>query len=119
MRRKAKAGTFTWVTRGWLCAAVLSLPVGCGLDDKACTGLRTQAFDILNEPHTCNDDIDCVGSEWPGCTRPLSKRNRARIAPLKEQFVDGKCVEKPQDCRQPPEIYCKQGLCVFNEKSIR
>ncbi len=105
--------------RGVLCAALLSVPAGCGLDEKACNGLRSQAFDIVNEPHTCNDDLDCLGSEWPGCAKPLSKKNRARVAPLQKQFEDGQCVEKESDCREPPEIYCKQGLCVFNEKSSR
>lgn len=119
MRGKAKAGTWDWMARVALLGVLLGALAGCGLDAKACTVLRTQAFDILNEPHTCNDDIDCIGSEWPGCTKPLSKKNRGRMAPMRQQFDDGKCVEKEQECREPPEIYCKQGLCVFNEKSIR
>ena len=117
MRRKGDVGPLNLVLRGLLCAAVLSLPVACGLDEKECTALRTQAFEILNEPHTCNDDVDCVGSEWPGCTKQLNKKNLARIAPLKEKFEKGKCEEPKTECREIPEIYCKQGLCVFREKA--
>ncbi len=88
---------------------------GCGLSESECMGLRTQAFDIINESHTCNDDTDCLASEWPGCGKPLNVKNEARVRPHKDKFEEGKCKEPARDCREIPEVYCKQGLCVFRE----
>ena len=34
-----------------------------------------------------------------------------------DEEAAGKCVEPPKNCRKAPEVYCKQGLCVFREKA--
>lgn len=85
------------------------------VDQQACLALRGEAFDIINEPHTCDGDVDCALSEWPGCAKPVSNKNRARIGPVREKFTQGRCVEEKTECRTAPEVYCKQGLCVFRE----
>jgi len=88
---------------------------GCGLSESECMGLRSQAFDIINESHTCNDDADCLASEWPGCGKPLNTKNEGRVKPIQAKFDEGKCKEPERQCREIPEVYCKQGLCVFRE----
>lgn len=93
---------------------VVSL-AGCGLSESECRALRSEAYDIINESHTCNDDTDCNASEWPGCGKPLNTKNESRVEPLKGKFDEGKCTEPPSECREVPEVYCKQGLCVFRE----
>lgn len=111
MRRKAKvvAGSF-----GWTLALVVAS--GCNTaDSKECESLRGQAFDIINTAHVCADDADCVPTSWPGCSKPVNSKNKARVVELKEKFDKGKCVEAEAKCRETPEIYCKQGLCVFRE----
>ena len=112
MRRKAAA------------AAALALWVGSGcnkLSEDECAGLRTQAFDVINNddkkaPHTCNDDSECMPTEWPLCPKPVNNKNYERIAAIKKRFDDGSCKEPAKECRETPEVYCKQGLCVFREK---
>lgn len=97
---------------------------GCNsLSEQECTALRSEAYDILNEAHTCGEDGDCLPSEWPGCGKPLSNKNNDRIAPLRERFEKGSCEDQasagtaptPADawsCPEPLLVYCKQGLCV-------
>ena len=103
----------------WLGLVILASLSGCEnkLSDEACLKMRGEAFEVINKAHTCNSDADCVASEWPGCERPLSKRHRTEIAGIKTKFDEGKCSEPEKDCRKAPEIYCKQGLCVFREKA--
>jgi len=103
-----------WVLVGAI-AGLLPSAVGCGLSEQECMALRSEAFDIINESHTCNDDTDCIASEWPGCGKPLNLKNESRVTPLKGKFDEGKCAEPASECREIPEVYCKQGLCVFRE----
>ncbi len=91
---------------------------GCSntMDPKECLQLRSDAFDLLNKAQHCNGDGDCRQSDWPGCAKPLSEESHGKIKPMKEAFLKGKCEEAKSDCREPPEVYCKQGLCVHREK---
>lgn len=100
---------------GWALAFLGALGCGNKLDDAKCEVLRSEAFDIINAAHVCADDADCVPTSWPGCAKPVSSKNKTRVAELKEKFDQGKCVEAKANCRETPEIYCKQGLCVFRE----
>jgi hypothetical protein len=93
----------------------LGLGAGCGLSEKECTALRGEAYDVLNQAHTCNNDVECLPSEWPGCQKPVSKKSHEKIKGLWAKFQGGRCQEPAADCRPPPEIYCKQGLCVTRE----
>jgi hypothetical protein len=110
--------------RKWLLGALASVvgatSLGCGLSEQECSDLRSKAFDIVNDqqrnnPHVCDDDTQCVGTEWPGCTGPVNQKNRNAVDGLRKKFDDGKCVEPPptKPCAKTPEIYCKQGLCTF------
>lgn len=107
-----------WRIVGTMAMASVAAAAGCegSLSEQECSGLRSQAFEIVNEAHPCNSDEDCVGTEWPGCMKPVSSKNADRIRPLMEKFKKGKCQEPEQDCRTPPEVYCKQGLCVVRER---
>ena len=98
-------------------ALLAGLAAGCkgGLDEAACTDLRGQAFEIINKAHTCNSDADCRGTDWPGCAKPISNKNFTNVAEFKKKFAAGQCKESKEPCRDTPEIYCKQGLCVFRE----
>lgn len=107
MRREAK-GFLVWA----LCVMGAA---SCGLSEEECLKVRGQAFEILNEPHTCNDDSGCQFSDWPGCPKPASRKNQERIDGLRKQFIDGSCKDEDTGCREPPDVYCKQGLCVFRE----
>jgi len=98
-------------------AAALVCGVGCNLGDEECLKLRGAAYDIINEAHTCNDDADCFPSEWPGCPRPANMKNIARVKDYKGKFDDGGCKEEQSSCPDTPEVYCKQGLCVFRHKA--
>jgi hypothetical protein len=86
------------------------------MDPKECLTLREQSFDLLNKAQHCNNDTECRQSDWPGCAKPLSMATYDKIKPMKESFLKGKCAEAKTDCREPPEAYCKQGLCVHREK---
>jgi hypothetical protein len=103
-----------------LCLAAASAPLagGCSneLDPKQCMQIRSDAYELLNKAQHCNSDADCKQSEWPGCAKPLSNDGADKIKPLKESFDKGKCVEPKADCKDPPPVYCKQGLCVHREK---
>jgi hypothetical protein len=105
----------------WLAAFPLGALLcsgGCSnnLDPKECLSVRADAFELLNKAQHCNNDSDCRQSDWPGCPKPLSNDTFDKIRPMKEKFQKGKCEEQKPDCREPPEAYCKQGLCVHREK---
>jgi hypothetical protein len=91
--------------------------LGCdkALEEKECAKLRGQAFDLLNKAQPCATDNDCMQSEWPGCEKPSNQKTADAIRPMREQFTAGQCVEPKQECRKPPQVYCKQGLCVHRE----
>jgi hypothetical protein len=103
-----------------LTLVALSLPLagGCSssMDPKECGKLREDAFDLVNKAQHCNTDADCRQSEWPGCQKPLSLASWDKIDPMHQAFTKGKCEEPKPDCREPPPVYCKQGLCVHKEK---
>ena len=102
---------------GLTCALGVALVPGCsGLSTEECDKARSEAFDVVNEAHTCDSDADCTPTDWPGCSKPVSRKNADRIKQLKEKFTGGKCTEPKAECRPTPEIYCKQGLCVFREQ---
>ncbi|MEO5725514.1 MAG: hypothetical protein ABIV93_00835 [Byssovorax sp.] len=98
----------------------LALPLssGCssGLEPEQCEKFRSDSFDIINKAQHCNDDKDCRQSEWPGCAKPLSNESFGKITAMRGEFQKGKCEEKKPDCKEPPVVYCKQGLCVHREK---
>ena len=100
------------------CMVVGAFVPGCGnkLASEECDKLRSDAFEVVNEAHTCDSDADCTPTDWPGCSKPASRKNGDRIKALKDKFVLGKCEEPKAACRPTPEIYCKQGLCVFREQ---
>ncbi len=91
---------------------------GCSskMEEKECTALKIQSFDILNKAQHCNNDTDCKGSFWPDCQKPLSSTNAAEIKPKEDAYFAGKCEEVKPDCKDTTPIYCKQGLCVRKEK---
>ena len=105
-------------------AAVLGLALplssGCSnsMDPLQCGKIREDAFDILNKAQHCNDDKGCRQSEWPGCAKPLSNETFDKIKPMRGEFDKGKCEETKSDCKEPPVVYCKQGLCVHREKGM-
>ena len=89
------------------------------LKPEECDTLRGEAFAILNKAQPCANDADCQQSEWPGCEKPLAKKSHTeQIQPLLTKFNEGKCEEKKVDCRKPPPVYCKQGLCVHKEAGM-
>src|SRR5262245_64872783 len=94
------------------------LSAGCSssLDPKECSKLREDAFELVNKAQHCNNDGDCRQSDWPGCAKPLSSESYDKIKAMKESYTKGKCVEPKSDCKEPPEVYCKTGLCVHREK---
>jgi hypothetical protein len=94
----------------------LWVAAGCGKSEEECLQVRGQAFELINSPHTCNDDTNCMFSVWPGCAKPVNKRNDATLAKLKEESDNGGCIDEASTCREPPDVYCKQGLCVFRER---
>ena len=101
-----------------LAALVAPLWSGCSnsLDENQCSKLREDAFELLNKAQHCNSDTDCRQSDWPGCAKPVSQESHGKIGAMKDTFTKGKCEEKKADCREPPEVFCKQGLCVHREK---
>jgi hypothetical protein len=104
---------------------LIALAPGCNQPVEKCRDLRSQAFDILTgQAHPCSSDADCFPSDWPGCDQPVSGKSRDKIAEIKQQFDEGGCISHPEiateenrECREPPIVYCKQGLCVFREKA--
>ncbi len=123
MRSRRSLVRHAW-TAFWLGALPLGAPVlvafagGCSnnMDPKECLSLRSDAFELLNKAQHCNNDSDCRQSDWPGCSKPLSNETFGKIKPMKEKFQKGKCEEQKDTCREAPEVYCKQGLCVQREK---
>ncbi len=111
MAREAKG--FGLVAVAW--AASLALAACNKMTNEECETLRVQAFEVINSAHVCADDADCSPTSWPGCAKPANGKDKGRIAELKDKFDKGKCVEEKGNCRDTPEIYCKQGLCVFRE----
>ena len=97
----------------------LALPLSSGcsssMEPQQCNQIRGDAFDLVNKAQHCNDDKDCRQSEWPGCAKPLSNETFDKIKPMRAEFDKGKCVETKSECKPPPVVYCKQGLCVHRE----
>ncbi len=106
-----------WIVGLGLVLATSSPGCSSKLGEEKCNEIRGKAYEIINEAHTCNSDADCIDTEWPGCTKPASRKNKARIAAFKATFDEGNCEEPKTECREIPEIYCKQGLCVFRERA--
>ena len=115
-----KSSPWLRVVGGALALGSLAFPLtgGCTntMEQKECLQLREDAFELVNKAQHCNDDASCRQSDWPGCAKPLSMATYDKIKPMKESFTKGKCQEAKADCREPPEVYCKQGLCVHREK---
>ena len=116
-----------WVRSSWVAFAYLAVAglavTGCNkISEEECNKLRGAAFEIINVqgdgnvPHTCNDDSDCIGTEWPGCLKPVNRKNFDKIAELEKKFKEGECAEEPPTCPDPPDVYCKQGLCVLRHR---
>ena len=101
-----------------LAAAALVIFPSCSgkMDEKDCTKLKIESFDILNKPQHCNTDVDCKGSVWPDCAKPLSQVNSDEIKKKQDPYFTGKCEETKPDCKDTTPIYCKQGLCTRKEK---
>src|SRR5688572_14422422 len=98
-------------------AALLTSGCGSKMDVKECDKLRGEAFDLINKGQRCNGDADCRQSEWPGCAKPVSQETFDKISPMAQSFKKGQCEEPKLECRESPEAYCKQGLCVHRETS--
>ena len=98
--------------------SLAALAGGCSneMDPKECMKLREDAFTLLNAAQHCDTDADCLQSDWPGCAKPLSKATLDKMKPMKDAFDKGKCKEDKSGCKEPPPVYCKQGLCVHREK---
>jgi hypothetical protein len=100
-------------------ALALVASAGCSskMEEKDCTKLKIESFDILNKAQHCNTDVDCKGSLWPDCAKPLSQTNADEIKKKQDAYFTGKCEEAKPDCsKDTTPIYCKQGLCVRKEK---
>ena len=88
------------------------------MEPQQCDKLRGDAFDLLNKAQKCDTDADCRGSEWPGCSKPVSNGTFDQIKPMKAEYTKGKCEEPKVECKEAPTVYCKQGLCVHREKGM-
>jgi hypothetical protein len=108
----------TALALGALALGGLVLAGGCSntMEPKECLKLREDAFELVNKAQHCDTDTDCRQSDWPGCPKPMSSKTFGDVKPMKESFQKGKCEEPKSDCREPPEVYCKVGLCVHREK---
>ena len=90
---------------------------GCSkMDQQECTKLRDSAFELINAASVCSTDADCKPSEWPGCAKPVSAASFDKIHGMMDSFQKGKCEEKKPECKQPPVVYCQEGLCAFRYK---
>lgn len=102
--------------------AVVFVALGCllgcsnKLEPKECDTIRGQGFDLINGAQHCGTDADCSQSTWPGCARAVNEKTNASVKPLADKFKQGQCEEPKMQCKEPPEAYCKQGLCVHREK---
>ena len=83
---------------------------------QECTKLRDSAFELINAASVCSTDADCKPSEWPGCAKPVSAASFDKIHGMMDSFQKGKCEEKKPECKQPPVVYCQEGLCAFRYK---
>jgi hypothetical protein len=97
---------------------LVALAGGCSneMEAKECLKLREDAFVLLNDAQHCNTDADCRQSDWPGCAKPQSNVTFDKMKPMKVTSIKGKCQDDKSSCREPPPVYCKQGLCVHREK---
>lgn len=110
---KAAAAAFA------LCSATFVFgTAGCSskMEDKDCTKLKIESFDVINKAQHCNGDADCKSSSWPDCGKPLSTQNAGEIKQKGDAFHAGQCEETKTDCTDTTAIYCKQGLCARKEK---
>ena len=98
--------------------ALALLLAGCSnkMEAKECDKLRGDAFDLLNKAQPCDTDADCQQSAWPGCAKPENKTTAGKIGPMSDAYKKGQCDEPKVDCKEPPPVYCKQGLCTHREK---
>lgn len=92
--------------------------LGCSnkLEPKECDKLRGEGFDLINAAQHCNTDQDCSQSKWPGCARAVNAKTASSAGLIAEKYKKGECEEPKMTCKDPPEAYCKQGLCVHREK---
>jgi len=99
-------------------AAFVSGIAGCSskMEDKDCTKLKIESFDIVNKAQHCNNDADCKASSWPDCGKPLSTPNADEIKKRGDAFRTGQCEDTKTECTDATAIYCKQGLCARKEK---
>lgn len=92
--------------------------VGCEkkMDPAECDKIKAEAFTLLGKGQPCGTDADCKEATWPQCRRPSNLKNIEALAEMQKKRTDGKCEEKPaEECKDSPEVYCKQGLCVNRE----
>ena len=92
--------------------------VGCEkkMDPAECDKIKAEAFTLLGKGQPCGTDADCKEATWPQCRRPTNLKNIEALAEMQKKRTDGKCEEKPaEECKDSPEVYCKQGLCVNRE----
>ena len=91
---------------------------GCSskMEEKECTKLKIESFDVLNKAQHCNTDTDCRGSVWPDCAKPLSEASSAEVKKRMDAYFTGLCEEKKPECKDDTPVYCKQGLCTRKEK---
>lgn len=120
----AAARTSRFVRRlafGSFCVFMLAIATSaCSskMEDKECSKIRGEAFDLVNKAQACNTDADCRQSDWPGCAKPVSLTTFEKVKPMAETFKKGQCEEKAQTCEPPPPAYCKQGLCAHKVKGV-
>jgi hypothetical protein len=101
-----------------LASSFIILAPACSnkMEPKDCDKIRGDAFDIMNKGQQCNTDADCQQSDWPGCPKPVSHATSDTLKKMSDSYKKGQCDEPKVDCKSPPEVYCKQGLCVHREK---
>jgi hypothetical protein len=94
--------------------------VGCSskLEQKECDKLRGEGFDSINAAQHCGTDADCSQSKWPGCARAVNAKTAAAVGLVADKYKKGECEEPKMTCKEPPDAYCKQGLCVHREKGV-
>lgn len=114
---RARLSHFALASLALAAAAVLG-SAGCSskMEEKECTKLKIESFDILNKAQHCNTDTDCKGSVWPDCAKPLSEASSGEIKKRMDAYFTGQCEEKKPECKDETPIYCKQGLCTRKEK---
>lgn len=103
---------------GTVLSALAAMGCDSKMEPKDCDKLRGDAFDLLNKGQQCNTDADCLQSSWPGCEKPISKATGDKIKAMQDAFNKGKCEESKVTCPKPPDVYCKQGLCVHRHLGV-